>query len=101
METKNLKALKRFFTISVAGFNFIETTLKIIGQTPTWKQIEMKKLHQEALDLLEKTDLINIKSALGTQKQLATLLSQMELLATQPNIPANFEPGGLNKLETK
>jgi len=96
METKNLEALKQFFTISIAGFNFVETTLKTIGQSTTYKQIEMKKLHQEALDLLEKTDLTNIENAITTQVQLGILINQMELLTTQMNVPVGFKEGGVH-----
>ena len=85
METKNLKALKQFFTIAITGFKIVEIFLKAAGKSPTWKQIEMKKLHQEALDLLENTDLTNVENALGTQIQLTFLISQMEMLTTQPN----------------
>ena len=71
--------------------NFTETTMKALGQTPSSKQIEMRKLHQDALDLIENTE--NTKSI---QNQLNTLINKMEVLTTQPNKTCNFEEGGIH-----
>jgi len=70
---KKIEALKKFFIISNAAFDFMDTITAAVGSIPD-KGSDMRKLHREALNELniEKPDLEKIDS----------LISQMEIIAT-------------------
>lgn len=97
MEAKHFKALKRFFTISVAGFSFIEAILEATGKPLTLKHIEIKRLYQEGIILLEATNLEDPENILASEIQLNILINQIEIVMSQLNIQTKkTEQGGVS-----
>jgi len=81
---KKIEALKKFFIISNAAFDFMDVITASIGGIPD-KNSDMRKLHREALNELntEKPDL----------KKIDSLISQMEIVAALSKLPKDTHIG--------
>lgn len=92
---EKIEVLKKFFTVTIAGFDFAAVVMTTLTTTKQSQQADkfrtIYNLHKEAFDILhsEADDYLKIK-------KVDAILLALEIIASQSIMPPHIEKGGIS-----